>query len=46
MKDKKEIKKLYDKLSEENKNVINMVAQGMMIAQNNKENEKHIPRID
>lgn len=31
----KDVKKLYDKLTEENKNVLNIVAKGMIIAQDN-----------
>lgn len=41
--EEKEIKELYDGLTEENKDVLNMVAKGMKIAQ---ENSNHIPHID
>ena len=40
-----EMKEIYDNLTEENKQVINMVAQGMAIAQNQNDNE-HIPHVD
>lgn len=33
--EEKELKDLYDKLSKENKEVVNIVARGMMIAQEN-----------
>ncbi len=46
MEKKQEIKDIYDKLSEDNKQVINMLANGMKIAQENAEMEKHIPKID
>lgn len=32
----KEVKEIYDNLTEENKNVLNLVAQGMQIAQETK----------
>lgn len=40
------IEKIFNQLTEENKDVLNMVAKGMKIAQDNAEVEKHIPRID
>lgn len=47
MKDKKEeIEEIFLKLTDENQKVINLVAKGMEIAQENAEAEKHIPRID
>lgn len=46
MEKKQEIKEIYDKLTEDNKQVINMLANGMKIAQENAEMEKHIPKID
>lgn len=36
----KEIKQVYDNLSEENKEVINLVARGMQIAQDNRKEIK------
>ena len=34
--EEKEIKEIYDNLTEENKDILNMVAKGMQIAQENK----------
>lgn len=34
-----EMKEIFNELTEENKTVINMIAQGMQIAQNNSESE-------
>lgn len=42
MPEKEEIKEVYEQLNEDNKEILNMVAQGMVIAQN----QNHIPRID
>ena len=36
MEENKEIKNIYDELTEENKEILNMVAKGMQIAQENK----------
>ena len=48
MEEKEKIKEVYEKLTDENKKILNMVAQGMTIAQENSNEEilKHIPRID
>ena len=46
MEKKEEIKEVFDKLSDDNKDVLTMVANGMKIAQENAEMEKHIPKID
>lgn len=46
MEKKQEIKEIYENLTEDNKQVINMLANGMKIAQENAEMEKHIPKID
>lgn len=43
---KEEIEEIFLKLTDENQKVINLVAKGMEIAQENAESEKHIPRID
>ena len=40
MKEKEEIKEIYEQLTDENKQVINMLANGMKIAQENTENKK------
>lgn len=45
MEDKKEIEEIYNNLTDENKDILNMVAKGMEIAQN-QNNENHIPHID
>lgn len=44
-KEKKEIEKLYNSLDEKNKEILNMVAQGMKIVQD-ANIEKHIPHVD
>ena len=44
--DKEEIKEIYNNLTEENKDILNMVAKGMKIAQNTEQIIQHIPRID
>lgn len=41
-----EIEEIFNKLTDDNKQVINMVAKGMQIAQENAEANKHIPKID
>ena len=46
MKEKQEIENIFNQLTEDNKEVLNMVAKGMKIAQDNSEVDKHIPRID
>ena len=43
--EKTQIEEIYNNLTEENKDILNMVAKGMSIAQN-QNNENHIPRID
>ena len=45
MPEKEEIKDIYDKLSDDNKEILNMVAQGMAIAQSQNDNE-HVPHVD
>lgn len=44
MPENEEIKQIYDNLTDDNKKIINMVAQGMAIAQS--QNDNHIPHID
>lgn len=46
MEKKQEMEDIFNQLTEDNKEVLNMVAKGMKIAQENMEKEKHIPRID
>ena len=38
--DEKEIKEVYENLTEENKNILNMVAKGMEVAQENQKENK------
>lgn len=48
MEEKEELKGIYEKLTEENKSILNMVAQGMEIAQQNPNTEilKDIPKAN
>ena len=45
-KDQEKIEEIFDQLTDDNKEVINMVAKGMKIAQENAEISKHVPKID
>lgn len=42
----KEMEEIFTSLNEENKNIITMISQAMLIAQSQSQNENHIPRID
>lgn len=46
MEEKEVIEEIFNQLTDDNKEVLNMVAKGMKIAQDNSELDKHIPRID
>lgn len=46
MDEKENIEEIFNQLTDDNKQVINMVAKGMQIAQENAEANKHIPKID
>lgn len=39
MKEKEEVKELYNKLTDENKQVVNLIAKGMIVAQENVKKE-------
>ena len=43
--EKTDIKEIFNELTEENKDILNMIAKGMTIAQN-QVNDNHIPHID
>lgn len=46
MGENEKIEEIFNQLTEDNKQVINMVAKGMQIAQENAEMQKHTPKID